>query len=905
MSTPIRQQYLAIKQQYPEVILFFRLGDFYEMFEDDAKIAARVLNITLTSREMGRGQKLPLAGVPYHSAEAHIAKLIAAGYKVAVCEQIGQPTKGREIVERRVTRVVTPGTVVEPSMLPGNANNYLVAALVEGSRAGIAYVDITTGEFAATQLARPDAEAIEGAVAQELLRLGPAEVLLVRDDDPDRNVPPPWLPTGAHTSRSEGRAWRLDRAEDALRDHFDVSTLEGFGIARQPLATRAAGALLRYLAATQLDGLAQITALHGYSIDAYMPLDAATRRNLELTEGSRGGRGGSLLATIDRTKTPMGGRLLRRWLGQPLLDLAPLLERQEAVALFVRDALLRARATPLLGGVGDLERLINRAVTGAATPRDLATLGRSLGRLPELLAAVAANPGDGGGPLTPWLPPLQVARLGETVATIAAAVADDPPATLGGEAPAIRVGFAPDLDELRTKAREAKAYIAGLERTERERTGIKSLKVGYNRVFGYYLEISNVNREAIPLDYIRKQTLVGAERYITPELKEYETLVSGAEERIAALEGAIYREVIAQVAGAAPQVIRAADALAHLDVFAGLATVAVERRYARPVLNADSDPTICIEGGRHPTVEASLPVASDGFVPNDTNLDTAERQLVLITGPNMAGKSTYLRQVALIVLLAQIGAFVPADRAEIGLVDRIFTRIGAQDDLAAGQSTFMVEMLEMAAILNSATRRSLIVLDEIGRGTSTYDGLSIARAVTEHIHNTPRLGCRTLFATHYHELTALADILPRVHNERMDVLEEGDRVVFLRRVVPGGADRSYGIHVAGLAGMPRAVVRRAGEILADLEGGGERAPRRTGGRRVPTPVAPQFQLSLFGVPDPLIEELRALDVESLSPLEAITKLYELKQRAAASGTMGDPQDENGKANQRGAAGIVG
>ncbi len=875
MTTPVRQQYLAIKRQYPDVLLFFRLGDFYEMFEEDAKIAARVLDITLTSREMGRGQKLPLAGVPYHTAEAHIAKLIAAGYKVAVCEQIGQPVKGRDLVERRVTRVVTPGTVVEPSMLPGHANNYLAAVIVEGARAGIAYADITTGEFAATQIARADAETTEGTVAQELLRLGPAEILLPRGEGPDGDAPP-WLPTDAFTSRTDAREWRLDLAEEALLGHFAVPTLEGFGVAGQPLAIRAAGALLGYLGATQLDGLGQITELHGYSTDAYMPLDAATRRNLELTEGSRGGRGGSLLATIDRTRTPLGARLLRRWLGQPLVELAPLLARQEAVALFVRDALLRARATPLLARVGDLERLINRAVTGVATPRDLATLARSLGILPELLAAIGD---DAAGPLAAWTPPLGAARLGEIAATVAAAIADDPPAALGPEVPAIRAGFAPDLDELRRKAREAKAYIAGLERTERERTGIRGLKVGYNKVFGYYLEISNANREAIPADYIRKQTLVGAERYITPELKEYETLVSGAEERIAALEGTIYREVVGRVAGAAPAVLRAAEALAHLDLFAALATVAVERRYVRPTLNDDPEPIVCIEGGRHPTVEASLAVASEGFVPNDTNLDTADRQLVLITGPNMAGKSTYLRQVALIVLLAQIGAFVPADRAEIGLVDRIYTRIGAQDDLAAGQSTFMVEMLEMAAILNSATRRSLIVLDEIGRGTSTYDGLSIARAVTEHIHNTPRLGCRTLFATHYHELTALADLLPRVHNERMDVLEEGDRVVFLRRVVAGGADRSYGIHVAGLAGMPRAVVRRAGEILAELEGGGEPTPRRGAGRRAAPPPAPQFQLSLFGAPDPVVDELRALDVESLSPLEAITKLYELKQKA--------------------------
>ena len=880
MTTPVRQQYLAIKRQYPDVVLFFRLGDFYETFEEDAKIASRVLDITLTGREYARGERVPMAGVPSQSIEGHIARLIAAGYKVAVCEQIGQPSKGKEIVERRVMRVVTPGTVVDPSMLPGHANNYLVAVLLEGTRAAIAYADITTGEFAATQFVRQDGEAIELAVAQELLRLGPAEVLLPR---PAEAAPgargggelPVWLPVGAHPSRSDAREWRGERAEEALRDHFDVPTLDGFGLGGQPLAARVAGALLQYLAATQLDGLAQITELRAYTIDAYMALDAATRRNLELTEGSRGGRGGSLLATIDRTRTPMGARLLRRWLGQPLVDLGPLLERQEAVARFHRDALLRARAVAALGGVGDLERSINRTVTGAATPRDLVNLCRSLGKLPDLAETIAGASEAEGSPLAPWLPALIHGRLPDVVATIGAALVDDPPVALSPDVPVIRAGFAPDLDELRRKAHEAKAYIAGLERTERERSGIRGLKVGYNKVFGYYIEVSHANRDAIPADYIRKQTLVGAERYITPELKEYETLVTGAEERIATLEGNIYREVVARVASAAPQVMRAAEALAHLDVFAALATVAVERRYVRPLLSDDPDPVIRVAGGRHPTVEASLG-GGEPFVPNDTDLDTSECQLALITGPNMAGKSTYLRQVALIVLLAQLGSFVPADRAEIGLADRIFTRIGAQDDLAAGQSTFMVEMLEMAAILHSATRRSLIVLDEIGRGTSTYDGLSIARAVVEYLHNTPRLGCRTLFATHYHELTALADLLPRVRNERMDVLEEGDRVVFLRRIVPGGADRSYGIHVAGLAGMPRAVVRRATEILHDLEGG-EATPRRAKRPRVPEP--PQFQLSLFGAPDPLVEELKALDVEALSPLEAITKLYELKQRA--------------------------
>ncbi len=879
---PLRRQYLEIKRRFPDVILLFRLGDFYETFDEDARIAAEVLDIVLTGREMGKGLRVPMAGIPHHAADGYVARLIAAGHKVAMCEQIGDVQKGRGLVARDVTRVITPGTVLDPAILNADRNNYIVAIALDGNRAGLAYADITTGEFATTELMTGTAEETLLAIGRELLRLGPAEVVLATGMADDAPLPrSSWLPDGLSQSQTDAWRWRLNRATDHLRRHFAVESLDGFGCAGKPLAIRAAGGLLDYLAETQRSDLRQVTSLATYMVDNYMTLDAQTRRNLELLESSRGERKHSLVAVLDQTRTPLGARLLRRWLGQPLLDLAALRKRQEAVARFHGDALARSTLRRELSAVGDLERLVNRAVTRIATPRDLGELRASLAQLPAIAAAAPDTPGAPG--LNPAL-----ATVTEIHALLTAAIVDEPPAVLG-KAAAIRPGYAAELDGHRARAREARDWIANLERQERERSGIKSLKVGYNKVFGYYLEITAAalasarprdGAAALPDDYIAKQSLANATRYFTPQLKEYEAVVLTAQETLAGLEHDVFHRVMGQVADRAPRLLAAASAVAYLDLVSTLAEVAVVRDYVRPEL--DESGSIAIDDGRHPTLEALIGRAE--YVPNDAALDVDGAQITIVTGPNMAGKSSYLRQVALIVLLAQIGSYVPARRARIGLVDRVFTRIGAQDDITTGQSTFMVEMLETANILNHATGRSLVILDEIGRGTSTYDGLAIARAIVEHLHNAPRLGCRTLFATHYHELTELEAVLPRVRCCRMDVLEDGDRVVFLRRVVPGAADRSYGVHVAQLAGIPRAVVRRAQDILAELEGdtsdrGAERAIKRAAMRSDPPVTAASIQLTLFAPPNPALAELRVLDVESLSPLEAITRLFELKRLA--------------------------
>jgi DNA mismatch repair protein MutS len=870
----MRRQYLQIKARFPDTILLFRLGDFYETFEQDAEIAAAVLDIVLTSREMGKGLRVPLAGIPFHAAEGYIGKLIAAGHKVAVCEQVGEVTKGKGLVERDVTRVVTPGTVLEPSMLDAKTNNYIAAVYPDGKRIGLAVADISTGEFLTTELIATSREEALLAAGRELLRLKPAELVTPAGMADDATVPAEaWIPVGIARSSTDAWRWRIDRTQETLLRHFGVESLDGFGCAAKPLATQAAGALLTYLAETQLSGLSQIANLITYSVDGFMTLDAQTRRNLELTESSRGEKRHSLIAVLDQTRTPMGARLLRRWIGQPLLNLEELRGRQAGVTAYFGDTLRRTELRKLLSGVGDIERLVNRAVTGIASPRDLAQLGDALTLLPGLCAFAESTPG------TKTLP-----DCGETARLLADAIAEDPPAVIG-RGNALRPGFAAELDGHRARAKEAREWIANLERTERDRSGIKSLKVGYNKVFGYYLEVTtaalaNAERErggnVLPEDYIPKQTLANATRYFTPQLKEYETIVLTAQETLTEIETDIFRRVVAQVAGAAPRLLDAARIIAYLDVVSALAEVAVARNYVCPEL--DESGAIEIGGGRHPTLEAIL--GRGEYVPNDTRLDPDSDQVIILTGPNMAGKSSWLRQVALIALMAQIGSYVPARSARIGLIDRIFTRIGAQDDIATGQSTFMVEMLETANILNHATERSLVVLDEIGRGTSTYDGLAIARAIVEHIHNSPKLGCKTLFATHYHELTELESVLPRVRCYRMDVLEDGGRVVFLRQVVPGGADKSYGLHVAQLAGMPKAVVRRAGEILAELESTSRDRANRRDAMSAPVPTqAPAFQLTMFGAPDPAVEALKTLDVESLSPLEAITKLFELQKQA--------------------------
>ena len=849
-TAPIRSQYLKIKRSYPQAIVFFRLGDFYETFDDDARLVSSELEITLTSREMGKGQRYPMAGIPYHALDNYLARLINKGYKVAICEQTSEPKAGKGIVDREVVRVVTPGTVIEPNLLELKTNNYLASVVIEGEESGIAYIDITTSEFATTQIPAENAPL-------ELERLHPSEVLIPRS----AQMPQSWFQAPA--TQLDDEWFELDTARQTLLDTLGAASLEGYGCAHLPLAIRAAGAILEYLGQTQKGALGQINSLATYSTESFMTLDAQTRRNLELFQSSRLGlTSGSLLSVIDLTRTPMGGRLLKKWLGQPLLDTGKLEQRQQAVSCFHSPR--RTEVTSLLGKLSDIERLINRVRADIATPRELVALRRSLEQVPLLKALV--EEGD-----LEWLYS-ELKPCDDIVALISHAIADDPPATVA-EGDVIKKGFASELDELRSTSSDAKKYLADLEKTERGRTGIKSLKMGYNKVFGYYIEVTSPHIHRVPDEYIRKQTLVGAERYFTPQLKEYESLILSAESRIAELENAIFRQVCRQVGGWGDRILGIAAAIAQIDVLSAFAEAAARYGYIRPKLTTDD--SITISNGRHPVVEQAL--VDEQFVPNDVHLSNKDAQLIILTGPNMSGKSTYLRQVAIIVLLAQIGSFVPADSATIGLVDRIFTRVGLQDDLVTGQSTFMIEMLETANILNNATSNSLIILDEIGRGTSTYDGLSIAQAVAEYIHNHPRLGAKTLFATHYHELVGLANFLPRVRNLNVAVSEEGGKVVFLRKIIPGGADKSYGIHVAQLAGLPRAVLHRADEVLAELENHTEEKAARSARRR--REKLPTEQLPLFGQIPPVIDEILAMDVSSMTPLQAITKLYELQQKA--------------------------
>ncbi len=869
--TPLRQQYLDIKREYPDCILFFRLGDFYETFDQDAEIAARELDLVLTGRPVSKSERVPMAGVPHHALDSYIARLIEKGYHVAVCEQMSEPD-GRGIVDREVTRVVTPGTVIEPELLAEDRANYLMAVVPVGDpdsgqwhKAGIAYVDISTGEFAATQLEGDNAAVL---VLEELARLTPREVIM----------PAVWvergvsLPQGVHLTAVQD--WRFERgtAEQALMQHFSVRTLDGYGLGDQPAAICAAGAALMYVRDTQRGSLGQITGVRAYSTASFMVLDPFTRRNLELTETIRSRKtDGSLLGVLDRTVTAMGARLLRTWISQPLLDLNRLNARLDAVAALTGDEAIRSELQGALRSVSDIERLTNRLLIGRAGPRDLLGLKSSLDVIPQIQAVIGTLPA-----LRPLCDRLDACA--DICDQIARAITDEPPALLNTPG-AIRPGYAPELDDILNATRDARDWIANLEPQERRRTGIASIKVGFNKVFGYYIEVSNANTGKVPADYIRKQTLVNAERYITPELKEYETLVLNAEEEIMAVEKRLFEALCRDIAQAAPRLLNTARAVAHLDAFLSLADVAVREGYTRPTLTEDD--LLVIKDGRHPVVEKLL----DGgirYVPNDTHFDSMSR-VHIITGPNMSGKSTYIRQAAIITLMAQIGSFVPADEATIGLVDRIFARIGAQDEIHAGQSTFMVEMVETARLLSGSTRRSLLILDEVGRGTSTYDGLAIARAVVEYIHNNPRLNCRTLFATHYHELTELPNILPRARNFNVAVTEEGDNVVFLHKVIPGGADRSYGVHVAQLAGMPRPVVERARELLKHLEDQGSDFKLPTA---VPTPVSAKQkkredagQMRLFEPVNPALDALRKLEVDNLSPLEALTKLYELKRMA--------------------------
>ncbi|HXH21516.1 MAG TPA: DNA mismatch repair protein MutS [Dehalococcoidia bacterium] len=870
MTTPIRRQYLEVKRRFPQAIVFFRLGDFYETFDDDARLVAQELEITLTSKPMGKDLRVPLAGVPQHSLEAHLKKLVSRGHKVAICEQMEDPRKAKGLVQRDVVRVVTPGTVVEESLLPSASSNYLVALVpeptlpgppgraagsltLEGRAAGLAYVDVTTGEFAATTLAEAD-------VPAELARLNAAEVIVPAGVDLPFAVDCPLTPL-------DRRYFHLDDATRVLQQHFGVASLDGFGLRGQTQAVCAAGAVIAYLLDNQKAAAGNVRDLRVYNPGAFMVLDASARRHLELFQTSRdGSRKGSLLDVIDATRTPMGSRMLQSWLGRPLLDPALINARLDRVQRFHADGLRRARVRECLAAIPDLERILGRVVAGAASPRDLAGLRRGLDAFPALVAA-AAEPCDESGPLRAAL-----AAASEAAALLAAALEDEPAPTVG-EGGVIRPGFSPDLDEARALTRDARKALAVMETTERERTGIRSLRVAYNRVFGYYIEVSKANLGMVPAHYQRKQTLAGAERYVTPELKDLEERILQAREAIGDLEASLFQRVCAQLAAMSAGLRAAAATVAEIDAVSALAETAARYGYTRP--EVDESSRIEVRDGRHPVVERAL--GEGRFVPNDCELDTEETQIVVLTGPNMAGKSTYLRQVALIVLLAQAGSFVPAASARIGVVDRIFTRIGAQDDLSRGESTFMVEMLETAAILRNATRRSLILFDEVGRGTSTYDGLAIARSVVEYLHSRPGQAAKTLFATHYHEMTALAATLPRVRNYSVAVVEQDGKVVFLHRIVPGGADRSYGIHVAELAGMPAPVLQRAREVLVSLEA----AAARGGARRLAPP--PQAALPLLAPPSAVEQELAALDLDALTPIQALNKLYELKARIS-----GDP-----------------
>jgi DNA mismatch repair protein MutS len=863
--TPVRQQYLDVKAQYPDAIVFFRLGDFYEMFDEDAQVAARELDLTLTARTYNKneeGTRVPMAGVPHHSAEGYIARLIERGYHVAICDQVSEPD-GRGPVDRKVTRVITPGTIIEHTMLTEDQPNYLMAILPYGnpdtgkwSQAGVAYIDITTGEFASTQL---EGEHTPVYVLEELSRLNPREVLV-----PDVWAKRMTLPEGNHLTSVPNWRFEYATAKEALQSHFRVKTLDGYGLRDKELAISAGGAILLYLQETQMNSLAQITTIRAYSTSNFMTLDPFTRRNLELTETMRGGKThGSLLGILNRyTSTAMGARLLHTWVNQPLLDINRLNARLDAVEALTQDEVLRQELIACLKQVSDIERLTNRLLIRRAGPRDLIGLKNSLNTIPQIKSLIERIPAL-------YALAERMDECSEVIDHIGRALVDEPPATLNVIG-SIRTGYADILDDILERSAHARDWIANLEPLERQRSGIPTLKVGYNKVFGYYIEVSHANTSKVPDDYIRKQTLVNAERYITPELKEYEALVLNAEEQILNVERNLFETLCQALSLFSEQLITTSKALAHLDAFLSLSIVATREGYIRPTLTEDD--LLIIRDGRHPVVEQMLQQTTR-YISNDTHFDSMSR-VHIITGPNMAGKSTYIRQVAIITLMAQIGSFVPADEAVIGLVDRIFARIGAQDEIHAGQSTFMVEMVETARLLSGSTRRSLLILDEVGRGTSTYDGLAIARAVVEYIHNNPRLDCRTLFATHYHELTTLPDVLPRVRNYNIAVAEQGEDVVFLHKVIAGGADKSYGVHVAQLAGMPRPVIERAKELLNQLE---QTKPNRQASVKAEKPAKRQLSLFEDNTPHPVIEALKAVNVDELTPIQALTKLYELKK----------------------------
>ncbi len=860
--TPMLRQYVTLKNERPDVVLLMRVGDFYEAYGEDAETIAAPLNITLTGREIqGMEQRFPMAGVPHHALDRYLARLVRMGFKVAICDQVEDPKQAKGLVKRRVTRVVTPGTIVEDALLDAKSNNYLVAAVLGNPAIGVGVVDVSTGEFLITEI---ENEAGLAKVVEEVTRICPAECLIPGGMDDLADAIHASCPATI-TRLATGDLPRSSRT--ALLEHFNVPSLRGFGCDEFSTGLDAAAALLTYLRDTHQGAIGHIRTLATYSVGDAMILDAPARRNLELTQGlADGARSKSLLSVLDATQTALGARLLKKWLDAPLLSVEKIDLRLNAVQSFYDEPLVRGDLRDVLRGIADLERLMARISTTAANARDLLALNLSLQKLPHvsrLAAPIADSTVRGWCDLITDVP--QVSHL------LDRALADEPPLSLR-EGGLIRDGFDADLDELREISRGGKTWIASLETEEREKTGIKSLKVGYNAVFGYYIEVSRPNLALVPADYIRKQTTAVGERFITPGLKEMEAKVLGAEEKITAREYDLFCGLRDTVATYAHDVLIVAHAVAQLDAASALAEVAVRDRYVRPVV--DNGAVLAIKNGRHPVVEK---LVESVFIPNDTLLDNGPSQLHVITGPNSSGKSTVLRQVALITLLAQVGSFVPADYARIGIVDRIFTRVGAHDDLASGQSTFMVEMTETAAILNNATERSLVILDEIGRGTSTFDGVSIAWAVAEYL---AQLGCKTLFATHYHLLNELEKNQPSVRNFRIAVKETGDRIVWLRKIVAGGTDKSYGVQVARMAGLPPEVITRAQDILRDLEKQGKgKRDLLGGGVTVPAQTA-RMQMTLFEAEaHPVLEELRQIDLSTTSPIEALNLLYRLQKEA--------------------------
>ena len=853
VATPLMQQYREIKARHPGTILFFRMGDFYETFYEDAELISRILGLTLTSRNNGGASQVPLAGVPVKAGPEYVRRLVQLGHRVSICEQVEDPRTAKGVVRREVVETITPGAAFSDELLDGSRNNFLCAMVGDTkgamSRAGIAALDLSTGELRLIVVAGAELEAM-------LARLSPREIVIPED-----------MAAGPHTVLdsilvSHRPAWEFDAAmaREDLQRQFGVRSLDGFGVeASDDIAVGAAGALLRYVRELQPGGVPHLRPPVIERSGGTMPLDEMTRRNLELTESLRGGAGqeGTLISVLDRTLTPMGARLLRQWVLAPLTQVDRIEARLDAVAAFASDAMTRATMRAALDGVRDVERLAAKVAASRITPRELRALGDSIARLPDVETAACRITGDAlQAILAGWD---ACKELGDDIIDL---LVERPPIALG-EDPTVRAGFDGDLDELRSLRDGGKDGIARIQSEERARTGISSLKVGYNRVFGYYIEVTNTHGHRIPDDYQRRQTLTGAERYVTPALKEYEERVLTAADRIESRERALFEALRGRIARDVSRLQCAARVLAELDVLSTFGEVAELEAYVRPRLGDGFD--LRIEGGRHPVVERMMP--REKFIPNDVTL-TSDARVIILTGPNMAGKSTILRQIGLIVLMAQIGSFVPARSAEIGVVDRLFTRVGASDNLVRGQSTFMVEMSETSAILHSATSRSLVLLDEIGRGTSTYDGVSIAWAVTEHIHD--ELGCKTVFATHYHELTQLSDELSAVRNFNVRVREVGEEILFLHTLEPGGADRSYGIEVGRLAGLPRPVLKRARTLLRQLEGDHRMPPRERPGDEM------AGQLALFGSePDPIMEELRGIDPNTMTPLQALDTLARL------------------------------